>query len=441
MKKAQYIIGILLLVLLCLTACGNETDDPAVDPIVDPNDLVEYDISWDKEKHSWGGNSTLSLQGIGETEITEQKIIDSGNGRSITANNGENYFRFRNPQAVVTNNGTLLCFYTGATALGRADGADNDITHIKMARSTDLGKTWTKNVIFSENEVHGSMMPVIHRATNTIYLIGYKKDGAGPYRKLVLVSTDNGETWDEGTGAFCGAMETTYGEAVRGIPTKGISLPLQDGNDRPYFVSKSKGSGTRNYLTIGWLNDNKQLVPEAQATQRANEPTFVALEGAHAGKFLVIDRYNPFGGTPNTRRKQQCYFDLNNNTFTAWENSKLAKRTCQHGLMRYSGSKTQGGKKSRLLYSSSYGDQSSPSRFGGEIKVSYDEGGNWTSGKTVVDRSVHFAYSSMTILPDGSIALFYESMGDNETRHGAVGFKRFTMGWLTDGADLGWHQE
>jgi len=434
MKTLNVIHIGLSVVLLGLSGCDNDPEKSVVEE-------VSYQANWDNTTHAWTGQASISLQGIGDNEMTDHIIIDSGNGKSITENNGENYFRFRNPQAVVTNNGTLLCFYTGATALGRADGADNDITHVKMASSTDFGLTWTKKVIFKENEVHGSMMPVIHRATNTIYLIGYKRDNGGPYRKLVLISKDNGESWQEGTDAFCGVMETKYGEGVRGIPTKGISLPLDEGNDRPYFVSKSKGAGTRNYLTIGWLTDDNQLVPEAQGSQRANEPTLVALEGQYAGKFLIIDRYNPSGGEPKTLRKQQCYFDLNSNTFTVWEDSKLPKRTCQHGLIRYSGAKTQGGKKSRLLYSSSYGDQSAPSRFGGEVRLSYDEGENWILVKTVEDRSIHFAYSSLTVLPDGSIALFYETMGENATRHGAVAFKRFTMGWLTDGADLGWHQE
>ena len=62
------------------------------------------------------------------------------------------------------------------------------------------------------------------------------------------------------------------------------------------------------------------------------------------------------------------------------------------------------------------------------VRISYDEGKTWSSGKTVYSGPA--AYSSMTILENGHIGIFFEK--DNYTENS---FVSFPLNWLTDGED------
>ncbi|MBP8066522.1 MAG: exo-alpha-sialidase, partial [Flavobacterium sp.] len=62
------------------------------------------------------------------------------------------------------------------------------------------------------------------------------------------------------------------------------------------------------------------------------------------------------------------------------------------------------------------------------VKISYDEGKTWSSGKTIYSGSA--AYPAITILKNGDIALLFEK--DNYTQNA---FTKFSLKWLTDGKD------
>ena len=61
------------------------------------------------------------------------------------------------------------------------------------------------------------------------------------------------------------------------------------------------------------------------------------------------------------------------------------------------------------------------------VRISYDEGLTWSDGR-VIDPGPS-AYSSLSILKDGSIGVLYEP------GYKAVRFARFTLEDLTDGKD------
>ena len=62
------------------------------------------------------------------------------------------------------------------------------------------------------------------------------------------------------------------------------------------------------------------------------------------------------------------------------------------------------------------------------VRVSYDEGKTWTEGKTIYPGGS--AYSSLTLLENGDIGLFFEKDGYKENV-----FVSFSLKWLTDGKD------
>ena len=62
------------------------------------------------------------------------------------------------------------------------------------------------------------------------------------------------------------------------------------------------------------------------------------------------------------------------------------------------------------------------------VRISYDEGQSWSEGKTIYAGSS--AYSSLVVLENGEIGLFFEK---DEYRENV--FVRFSLDWLTDGED------
>ncbi|MDX2429889.1 MAG: sialidase family protein [Bacteroides sp.] len=62
------------------------------------------------------------------------------------------------------------------------------------------------------------------------------------------------------------------------------------------------------------------------------------------------------------------------------------------------------------------------------VRISYDEGESWSEGKCIYPGSS--AYSSMTVLENGDIGLFFEK--DYYTENV---FVSFSLEWLTNGED------
>ena len=83
----------------------------------------------------------------------------------------------------------------------------------------------------------------------------------------------------------------------------------------------------------------------------------------------------------------------------------------------------------RLLHSVPYGSERSHVT----VYVSYDEGVSWPVSKCIVPYSS--AYSSLCILPDGTIGLYVEEKQEGESGYSTV-FYNFTLDWLTDGEDI-----
>ena len=66
------------------------------------------------------------------------------------------------------------------------------------------------------------------------------------------------------------------------------------------------------------------------------------------------------------------------------------------------------------------------------VYVSYDEGETWPVSKCIVPYSS--AYSSLCILPDGTIGLYVEESYPGNSGYSTV-FYNFSLDWLTDGND------
>ena len=112
-------------------------------------------------------------------------------------------------------------------------------------------------------------------------------------------------------------------------------------------------------------------------------------------------------------------------TISTWDD--ITAPACNGDLIRYT-SVNQGFSKNRLLHSVPYGTQ----RTGVTVYVSYDEGETWPVSKCIVPYSS--AYSSLCILPDGTIGLYVEEEPNGTSGYSMV-FYNFSLEWLTDGKD------
>jgi len=103
----------------------------------------------------------------------------------------------------------------------------------------------------------------------------------------------------------------------------------------------------------------------------------------------------------------------------------LIEPVCQASLFRYSINPP--GTKNRLLFA----NPADRKRVNMTVRLSYDEGQTWP-----VARSLHegpSAYSALAVLPDRTIACFYER-GDKGP-YEKITFARLSLEWLTNGAD------
>ena len=101
---------------------------------------------------------------------------------------------------------------------------------------------------------------------------------------------------------------------------------------------------------------------------------------------------------------------------------------CQGSILRYTRG-SQGYDKNRILFSNPASLYQS--RVNMTVRLSYDEGQSWP-----VSRAIHpgpSAYSCLAVLADGTIGLLYE--GGKEGPYEQIRFARFSLEWLTDGAD------
>jgi sialidase-1 len=149
--------------------------------------------------------------------------------------------------------------------------------------------------------------------------------------------------------------------------------------------------------------------------QPADESKIVELAD---GSLMVNARVN---------KKGLRYVHTSSSQGKTWEtkaDSTLIDPGCNASIIRYTSVK-EGYKKNRLLFSNA---KSEKDRVNMTIKISYDEGKTWSEGKTIYTGSS--AYSSMTILKNGNIGLFFEK--DNHTQNV---FTSFSLEWLTDGKD------
>ena len=300
-------------------------------------------------------------------------------------------------------------------------------------RSTDGGHTWSEPYTIAQGTGvnHGFGDCALAWSNDDNGLIAVFVGGVGlwnstpsnPIRSYKSYSYDNGQTWTEPEdithfifGDDCIIPEHQAWRAS----FFGSGNGLLTSTGRIMFVAairEGSAQSLNNYAVysddngITWHVSGRASVggDEAKVTELVDGRILMSIR--HAGKrwYNISDD----GGEtwqPNV---------------STWND--ITAPACNGDLIRYT-SVNQGYNKNRLLHSVPLGN----SRRDVTVYISYDEGETWPMHKTIVPYSS--AYSSLCILPDGTIGLYVEEEPNGTSGYSTV-FYNFSLEWLTDGAD------
>lgn len=287
--------------------------------------------------------------------------------------------------------------------------------NIVIRRSSDNGKTWTKIekiVDFPLGKSASDPSMIVDAVTKEIFLfynymdLDNEKD---VYYLHVIRSSDNGKTWSSPEDITSQIAKPEWHKDFKFI-TSGRGIQTRNGRLLHCMVNLNNGMHLFGSDDHGksWYFIDTPIIP-------ANESKVVELED---GSWMVNARANGKG---------MRYVHVSNDEGRSWVSRpepSLIDPGCNGSITRYTSTK-DGYKKNRLLFANA---KMKKGRKNMTVRVSYDEGKTWTEGKTIYKGGS--AYSSLTILENGNIGLFFEKDGHKENP-----FVSFSLKWLTNGKD------
>lgn len=295
-----------------------------------------------------------------------------------------------------------------------------------VRRSTDNGKTWSAPLTianFGASTGAGDAALVLDKTTGELLCLVSAEKGffastnAAPAKVLLIHSSDNGITWGtpvDITNQIYGPNPNWKGLFV----ASGRAHQLRDGKIVAAIAVRENVSGTEqinNYMITSADHGITWTTSTGRAELNGDEAKVVELNN---GNIMMSIRNS---GT----RRFNISTDKGATWGTAYNQPSITDPNCDGDFIRYT-STLDGYDKNRLLHSIPFAS----TRRNVSVQMSSDEGATWGAPKTIYTGSS--AYSSLTILPDGTIGIYYEN-GENSTYQ--MYFVRFSLNWLTNGAD------
>lgn len=287
--------------------------------------------------------------------------------------------------------------------------------NIVMRRSADNGDSWSEIetvVDYPLGKSASDPSMIVDKVTGAIFLffnfmdLDHEKD---VYYLKVVKSTDNGQTWSSPIDITSQITKPGWHHDFKFI-TSGRGIQTSSGKLLHTLVNLESGLhlfGSDDHGKSWYLIDTP-ITP-------GDESKIVELID---GTWMINSRINDRGiRFVHTSKDEGA-------TWHSRPDSSLIDPGCNASIIRYTSVK-EGDDKNRLLFSNA---KTEDNRANMTVRISYDEGQSWTEGKTIYGGSS--AYSSMSILANGDIGLFFEKDDYQENA-----FFRFTLHWLTDGKD------
>lgn len=349
----------------------------------------------------------------------------------VFAGGQDNINTYRIPSLICTRKGTVLAFCEGRKN-NSADGSPTDLVLKRSPgdsgawtprdkrgpqpneRSRQLNMTWLPIETLARSRDDGAWMnpvPVIDGSDGTIFLL--VNEYPSPWQDVpahiwLLKSKDEGAIWTAPTDITSGTGRHELGPGI-GIQLHNgrLVVPVYDG----VIFSDDRGTTWKaGGAPVGQVSETQvvELVGGSLMLNRRGPP--------NRSIFISRDRGESWG--PPTR--------------DAALTDPSQYDGCQGSLIRYT-RQDEGYSKNRILFAN---PTDRVHRLNLAVRLSYDEGKTWPISKVI--KKGPGSYSSMTVLPDGSIGIIYEAGNtyDDRTDYlSRLAFARFNLEWLTGGKD------
>ena len=287
---------------------------------------------------------------------------------------------------------------------------NNDI-NIAVRRSEDNGKSWKaieKIVDYPPGQSASDPSIIVDKVTGEILLFFNYMDllhERDVYYMKLMRSADNGKTWTSPEDITTQITRPDWQTDFTFI-TSGCGIQTRNGKLLHTLVNLQKGLhifASDNHGKSWYLMDTPiKPADESKITELAD------------GSWMVNSRVNDLG-----YRFVHTSVD-EGKTWRSRMDSTLIDPGCNASIIRYS-SANKGENENVLLFTNL---KSKNVRENLTIRISFDEGENWSSGKTIYSGSS--AYSSMTVLSDGDIGIFFE-----RDDYQKVTFVKLPLKWIT----------
>ena len=345
-----------------------------------------------------------------------------------------NSTNYRIPAVITAKDGSIV------TTTDKRKFNQNDLPEdidIVCSRSTDGGHTWSEPYTIAEGTGynHGFGDCALVWSNDDNGLIAGFCGGVGtiastpsnPLRTYISKSYDNGQTWSERVditnflvGDSCIVPEHRNWRSA--FFASGNGLRLSTG--RIMFVAavlETEEYVSSDYAVYSddngetWHVSGRASVggDEAKVTELADGRILMSIRHYNNGEYNRWYNISEDGG------------ETWQPTTSIWDD--IITPDCDGDMIRYT-SVSQGHDKNRLLHSVPYGN----SRTNVTVYVSYDEGETWPVSKRIVP--YRSGYSSLCVMPDGTIGLYVEEAYPGASGYSMV-FYNFSLDWLTDGDD------
>lgn len=321
---------------------------------------------------------------------------------------------YRIPSIVTAPNGDLLAAIDERVP-SCGDLKWSEDINIVLRRSSDNGKTWSDIKTIADFPLGRSASDpsmIVDDMTGKIFLFYNYMDlpkERDVYYLHVMESIDNGRSWSTPRDITAQITKPEWHNDFKFI-TSGRGILTRSGmlvhtlvnleNGLHLFASKDHGQS--------WFLIDTPVKP-------ANESKIVELQD---GRWMINSRVNGGGMRHVHVSKDQ------GQTWESRPEPELIDPGCNGSIIRYT-DVNDGYSKNRLLFSNA---KMVEGRKNMTVRISYDEGQTWSAGKTIYPEGS--AYSSLTILENGEIGLFFEKDDYKENV-----FTSFSLSWLTDGKD------
>lgn len=333
---------------------------------------------------------------------------------------------YRIPAITTAADGSLVAL-TDKRKFGAGDLAAN--IDVVANRSTDGGKTWSEPVTValgtSTNTGFGDAAIIKANSGKLIALyVGgpgfFSSTASNPIRSYISTSSDNGITWtaprnitSQIYGAGCtDPVRATWQGSFFG---SGHQLALRSGRLMAVIaVREPSVSGIQNYAVYS-DDEGETWSVSKRALSGGDEAKVVELND---GTILMSVRT---GGNRLWTKSSDggITWGPKNSWQEIWGNA------CDADIIRFTSTK-DGFDKDRILHTL----PNAIDRRNVTMWISYDEGTTWPVKRTIAPGTS--AYSSATILPDGTIGVYLE---EDESVPYKMYFLNFSLDWLTNGAD------